>query len=193
MNDVSIRVSSRLARRAYEGARLRRGLFRAGGLGAVLGVGVLLVSSVGPAGLAWLPIFVLVWTLLEWRGGALLRGGRIGALFGALVALVPASVFMSCCRAGCAMASGVCCNTTRACAGIGALLGLGVAALLSRLPARERTQASAGAALGIVATAIPRCAGLMLGEGVGLVLGLLLGTAAAGLVCVMVDRIRQPA
>lgn len=184
-------LSSRAARRAYEGARLRRGLLRAAGLGALLGL--VAIASIGLGAIAWLPVFAGVWTLLEWRGGALLRGGRVGALFGALVALVPMGVFMSCCRLGCSMAGGVCCNTSRACAAIGALVGLAVAVLLSRLPARERSRATLGAALGVVATAVPRCAGLMVGEGVGLVLGLVAGTAAAGLVCLVVDRLRQPA
>ncbi|MBN9159633.1 MAG: hypothetical protein BGO98_10360 [Myxococcales bacterium 68-20] len=184
-------LSSRIARRAYEGARIRRGLVRACGLGVLLGL--IAVVAIGGGALAWLPVFAAVWTFLEWRGGALLRGGRVGALFGALVALVPTSLFMACCRLGCSMAGGVCCNTSRACAGIGALVGLGLAALLARLPAQERSRATLGAALGVVATAVPRCAGLMVGEGLGLVLGLIVGTAAAGVVCTVVDRIRQPA
>jgi hypothetical protein len=155
-----------------------------------------LVTSValGAGALGWVPVpvFVGVWTLLEWRGSALLRGGRIGAAFGALVALVPTSLFMSCCRLGCSMAGGVCCNTARACAGLGVIVGLGVAAFLSRLPSKDRSRATLGAALGIVATAVPRCTGLMVGESVGLLLGLAAGTAAAGLVCAFVDRIRQP-
>jgi len=186
---TSYAQSSRFARRAYEVARLRRAIARAAPLGALLGL--LAVMAIGPSALAWLPVFVLVWAALEWRGGALLRGGRVGALLGALVAIVPASVFMSCCQAGCTMASGLCCNTSRACAGLGALVGLGAAALLARLPARERTTATFGAGLGVVATAVPRCAGLMFGEGVGLVLGLALGTAAAGLVCLTVERLRR--
>ncbi len=184
-------ISSRVARRAYETARLRRGVLRAGGLAALLGVAA--VMAIGGTALAWLPIFFVVWVGLEWRGGALLRGGRVGALFGVLVALVPTSLFMSCCRLGCSIGGGLCCNTSRACAGIGALMGLGVAALLSRLPAKERARATLGAGLGIVATAVPRCAGLMVGEGIGLLLGLVAGTAAAGLVCFVIDRARQPA
>ena len=184
-------LSSRAARRSYEVARLRRGAVRATGLAALLGV--IAAVAVGAQALAWIPVFFVVWAALEWRGGALLRGGRVGALFGALVAVVPTSLFMSCCKLGCSIGGGFCCTTSRACAGIGALMGLGVAALLSRLPAKDRTQATLGAGLGIVATAIPRCAGLMLGEGVGLLLGLVAGTAAAGLVCAVIDRRRQPA
>ncbi len=184
-------LSFQASRRAYELARVRRGLIRTGALAALLGV--VAVVAVGAAAIAWLPIFCVVWTALEWRGGALLRGGRVGALFGVFVALVPTSLFMSCCRLGCSIGGGLCCSTSRACAGIGALVGLGVAALMSRLPAKDRARATLGAGLGIVATAIPRCGGLMLGEGVGLVLGLVAGTAAAGLVCVAVDRLRQPA
>jgi hypothetical protein len=188
---TAFELSSRLARRAYETARLRRGGIHAAALGLLLGL--FAVIGAGIKALAWLPVFLLVWTALEWRGGALLRGGRVGALFGVLVALMPSSVFMSCCRFGCTMASGVCCNTSRACAGVGALVGLGVAAVLSRLPAQRRLEATVGASLGIVATAVPRCAGLMVGEGVGLILGLVAGTVAAGLVCLVVDRARQPA
>lgn len=184
-------LSSRVARRAYEVARLRRGAARAAGLAALLGLAV--AVAVSASAIAWLPIFFVVWAALEWRGGALLRGGRVGALFGALVALVPTSLFMSCCRLGCAIGGGLCCSTSRACAAIGALMGLGVAAVLSRLPAKERMHATLGAGLGIVATAVPRCAGLMVGEGVGLLLGLAAGTAVAGLMCVVVDRVRQPA
>jgi hypothetical protein len=184
-------LSSRAARRAYEVARFRRGAGRAAGLGVLLGL--VTVLGAGINALAWVPVFAGVWVWLEWRGGGLLRGGRIGAAFGAFVTLVPTSLFMSCCRFGCSIAGGVCCNTARACAGIGALVGLCVAALLSRLPAKERARATLGAGLGILATAVPRCAGLMVGESVGLVLGLAAGTAAAGLVCAVVDRIRQPA
>jgi hypothetical protein len=184
-------LAAQAARSAYEGARLRRAVVRAG----LLGLALALVTSIalGPAALGWIPVFVAMWTLLEWRGTALLRGGRIGAVFGALIALVPTSLFMSCCRLGCSMAAGVCCNSARACAAIGVVVGLGVAAFLSRVAVKERSRATLGAALGIVATAVPRCTGLMFGESVGLLLGLAAGTALAGLLSTVVDRLRQPA
>lgn len=188
---ASLAAVSGHARRAYEAARLRRGLVRGAAFGALLGI----VSSValGLGALAWLPVFIGVWTLLEWRGDGFLRGGRVGALFGALLAIVPSGLFMTSCRIGCTLASGVCCSTSRACAGIGGLVGLGVAALLARLPAGKRVQTTFGATAGLIATSIPRCSGLMLGEAFGLVVGLLVGTVAAGLACAVVDRIRHPA
>jgi hypothetical protein len=179
------------SRRGYERARLQRGGVRAAVL--TLALAAIAVAAIGVKALAWVPVFLAVWTLLEWRGGPLLRGGRVGAVCGALVALVPTSLFMTCCRIGCSMGGGACCSTSLACAGIGTLVGLGAAARLSRLPAAERSQATMGAGLGIVATAIPRCAGLMVGEGAGLLLGLLAGTLAAGLASAVVGRLRQPA
>jgi hypothetical protein len=194
MNSQALSSQTRReARTAYELGRLRRAVVRSVGLGLVLAILSLIV--IGQSAVLWLPVFLLVWTALEWRGGPLLRGGRIGAIVGALLALMPVSVFMSCCRLGCSMASGVCCNTARACGAIGALVGLFVTFLLARLPARERMIATGGAALGLVATSVPRCSGLMLGEGVGLLLGLLAGALAAGLVCRAIDavRLRKPA
>jgi len=180
---------ARRARRAYEAARLRRGLFRAVVLGSLLGL--VAVATIGRAALVWIPVFVVAWTFLEWRGGGLLRGGRIGALLGVPLALTPASMFMTCCRAGCAMGLGEC-SMSRACAIVGTVMGLAVAGLLARLPSKDRLHATLGAALGIVATSVPRCASLMLGEAAGLLLGALAGTIAAGLVCAVVDRARQP-
>lgn len=184
-------LSHRLARRAYERARLSRGAVRAAGFGALLGLVATLAN--GALALAWLPVFLVLWTVLEWRGGPLLRGGKIGAMLGAVVAILPMSIIMTCCRAGCSMAGGACCSTSWACAGIGIVMGLGASILLSRLRATERKPATMGAGLGIVATAIPRCAGLMVGEGAGLLLGLLAGTLTAGLAITVVERFRQPA
>lgn len=190
MESTVVSDVARRARRAYEAARLRRGLVRAAALGLLLGL--VSVLALGPAALPWLPVFVVVWTFLEWRGGGLLRGGRIGALLGIPLALMPASTFMRCCRAGCAMATGEC-SMSRACAVVGAVMGLAVAGLLARLPQKDRLHATVGAALGVVATSVPRCSSLMLGEAAGLLLGALAGTIAAGLVCAALDRARQPA
>ena len=193
MNHANPTMMKEEARTAYEMARLRRGIARSIGLGLILSILSLVV--IGPSAALWLPVFLVVWTLLEWRGGPLLRGGRIGALVGAVLALMPVSVFMSCCRFGCSMAAGLCCNTARACGAIGVFVGLFVTFLLARLPARDRMLATGGAALGLVATSVPRCSGLMVGEGLGLAVGLAAGALAAGIVCRFIDvlRTRKPA
>jgi len=175
------------ARRAYEVARLRRGLVRALLVAVVLAT--LAVTTTGSSALALLPVFVLAWTSLEWRGGPLLHGGRAGAVGGVVAMIVPMSMMETCCRAGCAMTAGTCCKMAGGCLAVGALLGLAVAAWLARTSReQDRLRAAAGAAIGLVATACPRCTEMMLGEGLGLLGGLVAGMMAATLVTVVVQR-----
>lgn len=179
------------ARRAYETARLLRGAKHAA-LFVVL-LGILALARVGTSALVWLPVFAVAWTFLEQRGASWLRGGRAGAIGGALALLLPASLLDDCCRAGCAMTGGACCKMAGGCIAIGVLIGFAVAAWLARRRDTDRRDAALGAALGLVATAVPRCSTMVLAEALGLLAGLVAGTIVAALVTAMVDRLRQPA
>ncbi len=180
-----------LARRAYERARLVHGA-KIAALFAVL-LGILAVARIGVSALAWVPVFAVAWTFLEQRGASWLRGGRAGAIGGALALLLPASVLDGCCAAGCAMTGGACCKMAGGCLAIGVLIGFAVAGWLARRRDVDRRDATLGAALGIVATAVPRCSGMVVGEAVGLLAGLVAGTLAASLVTIAIDRARKSA
>ncbi len=179
------------ARRAYERGRLASAAKHAVLFGVVLAV--LAFVHGGISALAWVPGFVVAWTLLEHRGMSWLAGARAGAIGGALALLLPASAMESCCRAGCAMTGGACCKMAGGCIMMGAVIGLGVAGWLARRRDLRRAEAAFGAAIGMVATAVPRCSSMVLGEGAGLLAGLVAGTIATMLVSVAIDRARKTA
>ncbi len=169
----------RAARRAYELGRLGGGLKRALVVAAAAAGASAVV--VGWHALAWLPVSVIVWTFVEWRGAWLREGARRGLLGGLASLFLPLSILRPCCSPE-AMASGVdCCTTTMpsTCAGVGALLGLSLALLLPRAPPERRLETALGLALGTGALAALRCGPLLLGEAVGLLGGLLAGLVAA--------------
>lgn len=180
-----------LARRAYERARLVHGATIAALFAVVLGI--LTVVRIGVPALVWLPVSAIAWTFLEQRGASWLRGGRAGAIGGALALLLPASVLDGCCAAGCAMTGGACCKMAGGCIAVGVLIGFAVAAWLARRRDTDRRAAALGAALGLVATAVPRCSTMVLAEALGLLAGLVAGTIVATFVTAMIDRARQPA
>jgi hypothetical protein len=185
---LDLHATRRRARVAYEIARLRVGALRSLALVAVVGVAAFV--SLGAAGLAWLPLTAVVWTAIEWRGGAILRGGRIGAGVGLAALAIPVWAFRTCCRAGDAMMGADCCNMTGACTAVGALLGLTLAVFLVRMPRAHRAENALGMGLALVAVASVRCAGLLAGEALGLMGGLAAGAIASSLVAVVVDRMR---
>ena len=177
------------ARRAYELGRLRQGAVRALALAVVAGAGAFVCA--GPAALFWLPITVLVWTGIEWRGGALLRGGRIGAGGGLAALVVPVWVFRSCCRAGDAMMGKDCCNMTGACTMVGGAIGLLLAVFLVGAPRRERSERALGMVLALLAVASGKCSELLAGEALGLLGGLAAGAVASMLLAGFVERLRS--
>ncbi len=179
----------RRARRAYELGRLRFGVMRGLALAAV--VGFVVLARGNAAGLAWLPVTAAVWAALEWRGGALLRGARVGAWGGLVTLALPLSAFRTCCRAGEAMMGPDCCSMTGACATVGGVVGLVLALFLVHVPPRRRLESAAGMGLALVAVASVRCADLLAGEAVGLLGGLVCGAVASSLVAAVVDRRRH--
>jgi hypothetical protein len=175
---LQLRVTAeRAARRAYELARLRRGAMHGGAVAGVLAL--LALALVGrDAALALVGLFA-VWTALDWRGGAWLRGARLGVPAGVLSWLVPTAAIDGCCRLGCALTGGACCGVTGACTMFGVVLGLAVGVAVTRGKDPWRVESALGGALALIAAAAPRCATLVVGESVGLVLGVVLGAALA--------------
>jgi hypothetical protein len=177
------------ARVAYELARLRIGALR--GLILTTLVSGAAFLSFGETGLGWLTFTLVAWTVLEWRGGVLLRGGRIGAGVGLAVLVVPHWAFRTCCHAGDAMMGAGCCNMTSACTTIGVVLGLTLAVFLARTTRAERVESAAGMGVALLAVASVRCATLLAGEALGLMGGLAAGALASSLVAALVDRARR--
>jgi hypothetical protein len=167
---------------------MKAGAIRALAL-AVL-TGVVAFFSFRDAGLAWLPLTALAWTAIEWRGGALLRGGRIGAGVGFAALAMPLWAFRTCCRAGDAMMGRNCCNMTSACTAVGLLLGLTLAVFLVRQPRTHRLESAGGMGLALLAVASVRCAELVAGEALGLLGGLAAGAIASSLVAALVEARR---
>jgi hypothetical protein len=176
------------ARRAYEVARLKIGVIRALLLAAL--VGVVAFVSFHDTAVAWLAITVVAWSVLEWRGGAVLRGGRVGAGVGFAALAIPLWAFRTCCRAGDAMMGADCCNMTSTCGFVGVLLGLTLAVFLVRAPRAHRVESAIGMGVALLAVASVRCAGLVTGESLGLLGGLAAGALASSLVVGVVGRAR---
>ncbi len=171
--------------RAYERGRLRMAAVHAGTFCLLCAAASFVL--VGGRSLIWLPLTLVLWAVLEWRGVALLRGGRIGALAGILTLALPLSILRRCCRPGAVEVMGAdCCTMPGACAAAGVVVGLVMACLL---PARsKRRDTLLGMVLGIAAVAPLKCSGLLAGEAVGLVGGLLAGVAATSAVRIVIGR-----
>ena len=184
-------VTRRRARTAYELARLRVGVLHAIALSTIVGAAAFV--SFGQAGLAWLPVTAVTWTVIEWRGKALLRGGRIGAAVGLIALAVPIWAFRSCCHAGDRMMGTGCCSMTSACTIIGVMVGLPLAVFLVGTPRETRSETAIGMSFALLAVAAVRCAGLFAGEALGLMGGLAAGALASSLVAALVDRARRTA
>lgn len=78
------------ARRAYEHGRWRSAGLR--GLALSVLVALMGLAMLGPSGLWWAPAVFAVWSVVWWRGGAMLRGGQLGLLAGAGALLFPCSL-----------------------------------------------------------------------------------------------------
>lgn len=182
-------VSRERARRAVELGRLRTSLVGA----SVVTLGLALLSRVAPTPIAlpWLVLPFAAWALVHQRGGALARGGVVGLAAGTAGWLLPASVLRPCC-ATMATTSAACCTRPECCLEAGLVLGL-VVGLAVPLPRADRgghrasasgsastVAAVAGVLIVAGATLAVRCTGLFVGEAIGLLGGLALGTLAAG-------------
>jgi hypothetical protein len=173
------------SRRAYERGRLR--------LAAVHAITLCLLCAgasfvlVGSRSLLWLPLTLVVWGTLEWRGVALLRGGRFGALAGIVTLALPMSVLRRCCRPGAVELVGAdCCSMPGACAAAGVVIGLALACCLPL--GGKRRDTVLGMVLGIAAVAPLKCSVLLAAEAAGLVGGLIAGVAAASVVRLVIGR-----
>jgi hypothetical protein len=184
-------ATRRRARVAYELARVKLGVIRAVALAIVVAAAAFV--SFGHTGLAWLILTAGTWTAIEWRGGALLRGGRTGASVGLAVLVLPHWAFRTCCHAGNAMMGADCCSLTGACAAVGLVAGLTLAVFLVRMPRATQAESALGMGLALLAVASVRCASLIGWEALGLMGGLAAGAAASSLVAIVVDRARHPA
>jgi hypothetical protein len=162
--------------RAYERGRVQTATLHAVTFG-LLSAGLSLLF-VGARSWTWLPLTLIAWGFVEWRGVGLLRGGRVGALAGAVTLALPMSVLRSCCKPGALEMMGAdCCSMPGACAGAGVIVGLVLACFL---PTNGRHRDTVqGMVLGIAAVAPMKCSTLLVGEALGLVGGLLGGVLAA--------------
>jgi hypothetical protein len=162
--------------RAYERGRLQTAVVHAVTF-CLLSAGLSLLF-VGARSWMWLPLTLIAWGLVEWRGVGLLRGGRVGALAGFATLALPMSVLRRCCKPGALEMMGAdCCSMPGACAGAGVLVGLVLACLLPTHG--KRLDLVLGMLLGIAAVAPMKCSTLLLGEALGLVGGLLAGVLTA--------------
>jgi len=123
-----------------------------------------------------LPVTFAVWVFVHWRGASMLRGAWYGLLGGLVTSLLPMSLLRPCCDP--AMPPGMdCCTMPGACVAAGAAVGV-IAAMV--VPTERKTwwQTGLGLALGMTSVAVMRCSTLVAGEALGLLGGLMLGTAA---------------
>jgi hypothetical protein len=177
------------ARRAMELGRMRTAL-----IGSVLVVlGLALLAHFVPSGniaasmrtggvdLRWLVLPFAAWTFVAWRGGSLARGGFLGLVAGAAGWLVPMNILRPCCAAMEA-ASADCCTRPECCLETGIAMGVALALLAPIDLARGRrafAEQIAGTSLIAASTLGVRCAGLFLGESIGLIGGLAVGAIVA--------------
>ncbi|WP_437979192.1 hypothetical protein WMF11_25095 [Sorangium sp. So ce295] len=179
-------AARRAARRAYEVGRLRVSMVRAAGVTSVAVVVALI--AVGQRALVWLPVPLLVWVFVEWRGTWLLRGARRGLVAGLATLALPPSVLRLCCSADVGMSSAACCTMPGLCVAAGALFGLSLALLVPRVPSEHRATTAMGMVLWVSSIAALRCGALLFGEAAGLIGGLVAGVVAANIANAWVDR-----
>jgi len=165
------------ARRAYELGRARSSLWRALALAVPVGGATWFLS--GKSGLIWLPAATLAWVFCYWRGDAFLRGASYGFLGGVVTFLLPMSILRPCCAPGAMPMMGTaCCTMPGACLAAGAVVGLGLAAVVP-FGKTSWLQTALGMMLGMASVAVVKCATLFAGEALGLLGGLAAGVATA--------------
>jgi hypothetical protein len=161
--------------RAYENGRWRSAVWKAScvaGAAALVGL-----ATAGRGSLLFVPVTLVLWLGLYWRGEAFLRGAIFGLAGGFVTALLPMSLLRQCCAPGMAMTA-ECCTMPGACTAAGGVVGIALAAVV---PFGKATwwKTAAGLALGMCSIAVLRCASLFAGEAAGLLGGLLVGAMGA--------------
>ena len=168
-----------VVRRGYEIRRARSALVRAAAVATAVALVALWRHEPTSAPLALLSFAVIAFA--EWRGGALASGARAGLGGGFLALLAPSSVLRPCCAAHAGLAAACDCGLmSSSCWTAGALIGLLVGVLVPRAGRARRLQSIAGGALAAASVAAVRCAGLFLGESLGLLGGIVVGVALVG-------------
>jgi hypothetical protein len=168
-------------RRAYECARARSGIFRGTLVASV--VATIAVWKLDPTSAPLALIALTVVAAAEWRGGAAGSGMRVGLGGGFLALLAPNAVLRPCCAAHAGLAAACDCGMmSSSCWMAGALIGLIVGVLLPRARQARHLESLAGGVLAAVSVAAVRCAGLFLGEALGLLGGIIVGVAIVGTV-----------
>jgi hypothetical protein len=131
---------------------------------------------------------------VSWYGTSLLRGGRVGVVAGLVTNVLPRRLLHPCCTTDeMARGAAACCRSMYGTCGlVGLAIGVTLAMLLPRGPNVDRWRTAAGMAIAAVSLASLRCSGLILGETVGLVGGLVVGILASAGVASFLDH-RAPA
>jgi hypothetical protein len=165
----------------YELARAGSGLWR----GAAIAAAVALVA-VWRREMAGVPLAVIslaTIALVEWWGGRLAAGARVGLGGGFLALLAPLSLLRPCCAAHGGMAATCDCGLiSSGCLVAGAAIGLLVGILLPRVAHARSAPSVAGGALAAISVAAARCPGLVRGESLGLLGGIVVGVVVTGAV-----------
>jgi hypothetical protein len=170
-------VEMEAVRRSYELGRARMALVRAF-MGATIAATFAMVT-LGRGALLWVGLPLAALAFVEWRGGALARGGHRGFVAGLVTLALPMSVLRPCCDAS-MIASDACCTMPSMCGVSGVVLGLALALVWPREKSpRDHMLAGAGVAFGALSIAAMRCSGLFVGEAIGLAAGLVAGIVAS--------------
>lgn len=170
------------SKRAYELGRVRRASARAALLTIAAGLAAYLL--VGAASAWLLPITLLSWTGLGWRGGAAWSGARRGVLAGGLVLAIPTWFLQAGAQA---------CPAPVLCAALGVAIGVAAGLSLHRVRDRRdgaasRLERAGGALVAALSVALLRCPSAPHGEGTWLVVGLVSGLVASATLTMLVVR-----
>lgn len=177
---------ARDALRAYELGRLATASWRALVVAVAVGLVALFTGGARAVPLALIPY--AAWVFLHWRGGAVLRGARLGLLAGVATWLLPMSLLRPCCRPGIARPMAECCTQPAACVYAGLAVGVALAWMLPQGGWSVRARSAAGMALGAASIAVLKCQALVLGEALGLLGGLAVGVVLSGFGRPLVER-----
>jgi len=170
----------RRARAMYELARAGSGLWRGAAIAAAVALVAVWRREIAGVPLAAISLSTIA--LVEWWGGRLAAGARVGLGGGFLALLAPLSLLRPCCAAHAMSATCDCGLISGGCLVAGATIGLLVGVLLPRVARARCAPSLAGGALAAISVAAARCPGLVRGESLGLLGGILVGVVVTGAV-----------